>query len=130
MVCIPLGYLSATILFACYCGMRRGEIFALIYNDIDFDNNLVKVTKALGVTEQLSYELKTPKSYAGYRDIDIPVHMMERILKMRRARNLYEQTHDGTEPTDEELAELAKQYEDFDFEFSFCRRKMQTRQAK
>ena len=42
------------------------------------------------------------------RTIRVPVHMMERILKMRRARNLYEQTHDGTEPTDEELAELSK----------------------
>lgn len=79
--------LELPILFACYCGMRRGEIFALTYNDIDFNNNLVKVTKALGVTEQLSYELKTPKSYAGYRDIDIPVHMMERI-KYYRDKNI------------------------------------------
>lgn len=79
--------LELPILFACYCGMRRGEIFALTYNDIDFNNNLVKVTKALGVTEQLTYELKTPKSYAGYRDIDIPVHMMERI-KYYRDKNI------------------------------------------
>ena len=42
------------------------------------------------------------------RTIRVPVHMMERILKMKRARTLYEQTHDGTEPTDEELAELSK----------------------
>ena len=42
------------------------------------------------------------------RTIRVPVHMMERILKIKRARNLYQQTHDGDDPTDEELAELTK----------------------
>lgn len=69
------------IMFACYCGMRRGEIFALTYDDIDFQHNIVKVTKAIGITDALTYEVKTPKSYAGYRDIDIPLPMMETIRK-------------------------------------------------
>ena len=40
------------------------------------------------------------------RKIRIPVHMMERILKIKRTRTQYEQTHDGVTPSDEELVQL------------------------
>ena len=40
------------------------------------------------------------------RVIRVPVHMVERINKVARGRQLYIQLHDGVEPTTEELAEV------------------------
>ena len=60
------------ILLASHCGLRRGEIAALTWDDIDFEHDTIHINKALGVTDDNSYKLKPPKSYAGYRDADMP----------------------------------------------------------
>lgn len=79
--------LEIPVLLAAYCGMRRGEVFALTYDDIDFENDKLSVHKALGKKMGIRYEVKTPKTYAGYRLIDMPKRVKERIL-LQRERNL------------------------------------------
>lgn len=34
-------------LTACYTGMRTGEVFALTWNDIDFENRIIKISKTV-----------------------------------------------------------------------------------
>lgn len=78
--------LEIPIMFACFCGMRRGEIFALSYDDIDFKRQTVSVNKAIGLDEIGGYDIKEPKSYAGYRDIDIPNRLMDAIRQQRKRK--------------------------------------------
>lgn len=57
---------------AMFTGMRIGEILALNKNDIDFENNVIHVTKTL--TKDLNQKTiigKVPKTSASYRDIPI-----------------------------------------------------------
>lgn len=68
------------ILLAAYCGMRRGEVFALTYEDINYEESTLSVYKALGKKMKRGYEVKAPKTYAGYRKIDIPQRVMDRII--------------------------------------------------
>lgn len=34
-------------LTACYTGMRTGKVFALTWNDIDFENRIIKISKTV-----------------------------------------------------------------------------------
>lgn len=58
------------ILLASTCGMRAGEICALTSEDIN--GNKINVNKSLVCDENGKWLIKQPKSYAGYRNIDMP----------------------------------------------------------
>ncbi|XJS11781.1 tyrosine-type recombinase/integrase [Aerococcaceae bacterium WGS1372] len=67
-----------------YTGMRKGEALALLWSDIDFDNNLISITKTVGRTE-VGYEVENEgsKTVAGNRVISVDVHTMQ-ALKLHR----------------------------------------------
>ena len=56
------------ILAAC-CGMRRSEIAALTWKDIDFRKNIIKIKKALVMDDDNELIEKTTKTTAGTRTI-------------------------------------------------------------
>lgn len=56
---------------AYYTGMRRAEISALKWKNVDFDNNIIKVVSAVKVTAQDKI-LDKPKSDSGIRSILMP----------------------------------------------------------
>jgi integrase len=58
------------ITVAAMTGLRRGELFALEWSDIDLDNGILQVRKTL---EELGGELKVkePKTRAGHRSISL-----------------------------------------------------------
>ena len=58
------------ILLAATCGMRAGEICALTSDDIHGEK--INVSKSLVCDENGQWLIKQPKSYAGYRNIDMP----------------------------------------------------------
>ncbi|MBP9742344.1 MAG: tyrosine-type recombinase/integrase [Burkholderiales bacterium] len=60
------GQIKNFIQFAFWTGMRVGEIFALTWEDVDFENEIVHVNKAksLGGT-------KSPKTKAGIREVEL-----------------------------------------------------------
>ena len=62
-------YYYETVLykFLLATGCRINEALALSWSDIDLDNSVVHITKTLNC----EMELNSPKSKAGYRDIDI-----------------------------------------------------------
>lgn len=59
----PSGLWVLTIL---YSGLRPGETAALLWQDIDFERNEIRVTKAV---ESGSRLIKPPKTQAGVRDV-------------------------------------------------------------
>lgn len=56
--------------FLLYTGIRRGEALALTYEDIDWDNELIKINKSL-YHKNNQPKLKTPKTESGIRDIPL-----------------------------------------------------------
>ena len=75
-------------LLAVYSGLRKGELLALEWNDIDFEASKVTVSKACSYVngQQIT---KCPKSDAGNRKIKIPRFLTTRILAMMNERQEY-----------------------------------------
>lgn len=75
------------ILIAVTTGLRRGEIFALRWRDVDFDNMRLSVTRSL---EQVNDNLyfKGPKTPAGKRSVALPAITADALRehKVKQAR--------------------------------------------
>ena len=67
-----------------YAGLRRGEAMALEWQDIDFNNRIIKVTKACRSLKNETI-IKKPKSKAGIRDIPIPNVLLKVLMERREA---------------------------------------------
>ena len=83
--------------FALMTGMRKGEILALQWKDIDFEKSLVSVTKAVYHVSNVP-QIKTPKTSAGFRVVPLlnPLReRLERIPKKERGGDLYLFSADG-----------------------------------
>lgn len=63
--------MQAAILIAAQMGLRRGEICALTVGDCDFEHNLLRVNKSIVYTPDNRWEIKAPKSEAGYRTLEM-----------------------------------------------------------
>ena len=74
------------IMLAALCGLRRSEIAALTWDDIDLEEGTIRINKALGVTDGEGYRLKAPKTYAGYRKAEIPERVKIVLQRLSEAR--------------------------------------------
>ncbi len=70
------------ILLLVMVGLRRGELLALRWDDIDFEKNLLKVRNNL-VRGEDGYIIKPPKSEAGVRDIYLGSDVMDELKSAR-----------------------------------------------
>ena len=68
-------------LLALYTGMRRGEILALRWTDVDIESGVVYVRRSLSQTAK-GLAFKQPKSGRG-RQIDVPQDLTEALQKHR-----------------------------------------------
>ncbi len=70
--------------FALLTGLRKGEILALQWKDIDFDNNLISVTKSV---EHINNEprIKEPKTKSGTRYVPL-LQMLKVRLEPKRGK--------------------------------------------
>ena len=97
--------LEVLFITALNTGLRQGELLALTWADIDFDNNALKVNKTVKYISNVSKEgrgdcniiVQTPKSEASNRTISIPdllarrlqkYHLQQKELQLKMA-NLY-----------------------------------------
>lgn len=71
--------LEPAILLAAFGPMRRGEIAALTWDDIDLENCTVSVTKAQVSDEKGNYIIKGPKTRSSIRVIKYPQWVIWRI---------------------------------------------------
>lgn len=60
-------------------GLRKGEILALQWQDIDFDNNLISVTKSVAHNNDRPF-IKTPKTKQGIRKVPLLEALKQRLL--------------------------------------------------
>jgi len=83
------------ILLTMYSGLRIGELCALTWGDIDFENGAVRVAKTLQRVPERSGSNKTsviitsPKSKTSVRDIPIPAFVMDILQHNRHSDNCY-----------------------------------------
>ena len=80
-------YFEIPVALAAVCGLRRGEILALTYEDIDFEAKIIHINKQL--TEQNhKLVLSAPKSEASNRTISAPIELFN-ILDRQMAQRCY-----------------------------------------
>lgn len=65
----------------CYAGLRRGELCALTWNDIDFNKRIIHINKSYNFKQQ---EVKTPKTEAGTRDVPIVDILYDYLLSVKK----------------------------------------------
>lgn len=70
--------------FLFFMGTRRGEALALNWNDIDFQNNSVSISKTLHQHKKMGepYVITSPKTKNSYRNITAPKIVMD-LLKRK-----------------------------------------------
>jgi len=72
------------ILLAAWCGLRRGEIFSLKWNDIDWDSGKLRVDESYCINENNLYEDKRPKSENGLREVVVPAYLLSLLDDLRK----------------------------------------------
>ena len=82
--------LQIKVLFtlAIYTGLRKGELLALTWDDVDFENNAVAVTKAAAVVGGKQI-VKVPKTRNSYHIVSIPKRMTTMLLKLKNEQTCY-----------------------------------------
>ena len=73
---------------AVYSGLRKGELLALEWSDIDFENSTVSVSKACSVVNGKQIT-KCPKTENSNRVVSIPEFLTRRLKALRRSRIEY-----------------------------------------
>lgn len=68
-----------------YAGLRRGELLALQWSDIDFTNRVIHISKAWSVLTNVP-EIKTPKTKAGFRDVPIPSILYDALWSIKKKK--------------------------------------------
>lgn len=107
---------SLFALFGLYTGCRRGEILALQYKDIDFDNKEISITKSVYHIGNTPY-IKEPKTEAGKRKVVLLPQLEILLPKMKE--NDYIFNDKGKLITNRRFITLWKHYIDnIGFEFT------------
>jgi integrase len=75
--------LAAAAIVALFTGMRRGEILALRWGNVDLDNEIIKVRESLEQTKA-GLRFKPPKSRAGVRDVTLPAIVTDTLVAQRK----------------------------------------------
>jgi len=72
-----------------YTGLRIGELAALKWNDIDFDEQTLSITKTYynPTNNTAKYELLTPKTKSSVRVIDFDEVVLTELKKLRARQN-------------------------------------------
>ncbi len=77
-------HIKLIIHLALLSGIRRGEMAALLWDDIDFENNSIMINKSRLTVHGVDH-IQPPKTDAGIRKIFVPNHLM-RVLKEYQIR--------------------------------------------
>lgn len=73
---------------ALFSGLRKGELLALEWSDIDFDNDVITVSKSVGYSKGQQF-IKVPKTKHSFRKVTIPHFLTLRIKAMKTERLRY-----------------------------------------
>lgn len=78
----PLSKQTLAVRLGLYAGLRREEVAALKWGDIDFDARRIKVRRAIGIANGRPY-LKGTKTEAGERDVVLQERLLTALVDYR-----------------------------------------------
>ena len=84
--CVENKALELPLLLMLLAGLRKGEMMALSWNDIDFNKNTLYVNKSVYELEGKSY-FKDPKTENSKRILTIPNYLVEKLIKEKERQN-------------------------------------------
>ena len=73
---------QAFFTLALFSGFRRGEMLALVWDDINFDERTIRINKATANLKE-GQVIKSPKTSAGYRTIRLPKQCFDILRKWK-----------------------------------------------
>src|SRR5699024_1917111 len=62
-------------------GMRKGEILALKWEDVNFSTNRIEINHSLSYTKEFGYQMKSPKTEGSVRKVVIPQELHDDLKK-------------------------------------------------
>lgn len=74
---------------ALYTGLRRGELCALQWKDIDFDKKTIRVSKSVYWTNDHVPHIKEPKTNAGIREVPIMDALYDILYPLKKRPSEY-----------------------------------------
>lgn len=75
-------------ILAIYSGLRKGELLALQWSDIDFEGDLIQVSKAVTLVAGVQV-CKAPKTKTSCRTVSIPHFLTERLAALKQAQDQF-----------------------------------------
>ena len=73
---------------AIYSGCRRGELIGLNWEDIDFNNKMIRINKAASVTKEKGIFIKEPKTKSGIRTLSLPAVCFELLAELEAEQRI------------------------------------------
>lgn len=73
----------ALFVVALYTGLRRGELLALKWEDVDLENRIISVNKTLVKTSE-GLKVQTPKTETSVRKVTLPKTVVDTLRSHRR----------------------------------------------
>jgi integrase len=67
-----------------FTGLRRGEVLALRWSNLDLDNKVIRVREALEETKAYDIQIKVPKTRAGRRNLSLPIIVVDALRDHRK----------------------------------------------
>lgn len=71
-----------------FSGCRRGELLALTWRDIDFENSSIQIYKAVAKSKGQMI-LKVPKNKSSVRTLTLPQHVMDMLRQLKQEQREY-----------------------------------------
>ena len=78
---------ESPVMLAAYMGLRRSEIVALTWDDIDFSTGILTVERAEVMDEEGEWQTKGTKTFSGTRALTMPKPVVE-MLAERKEKSL------------------------------------------
>lgn len=75
-------------ILAIYTGLRKGELLALQWNDINFESDVVQVSKSITIVEGKPI-CKSPKTKTSHRSVSIPHSLTERLMGLKETQDAF-----------------------------------------
>ena len=76
--------MGVPVMIMLYAGLRRGELLALQWSDIDFQKRVIRVSKSIAFEAKNQARVKKPKTTAGTRSVPIIDPLYEILSNARK----------------------------------------------